>query len=187
MSQTVHLRAASSSFSHPHLYRVPRRPQVPASARPSPEVTLRKPLGVLLTLLESTLARVLASVDSKGLADMLNPLDATLTKNRGEGAASPHPYLSHLCLSQHFAGPRQRKPTSQRPEPASRPFTVEAGPTVAFSLLCFAAPRSVETRPRPYPSAVFACKPLLIGSELPHFPAPAALLFPIRAVLQAAG
>src|SRR6266568_1420520 len=177
MSQTVHLRAVSSSFSDPYLDRVHRLPQVPTPARPSPEVMSRKALGILLTFLKSTLVGVLVSVDPKGLADMLNPLDATLTKNPGGGGPP------HLILT----GPRQRKPTSQRPEPASRPFTVEAGPTVAFSLLCFAAPRSVETRPRPYPSAVFACKPLLIGSELPHFPAPAALLFPIRAVLQAAG
>jgi hypothetical protein len=31
--------------------------------------------------------RVLLSVDSKRLREKLNPLDATLTKNQGEGAA----------------------------------------------------------------------------------------------------
>src|SRR6266446_1811619 len=105
MSQTVHLRAVSSSFSDPYLYRLHGLPQVPTSTQPSPEVTLRKPLGVLLTLLESTLTRVLASVDSKGLADMLNPLDATLTKNRGEGgrlASSlliPPMFVATFCWS----------------------------------------------------------------------------------------
>jgi len=64
MSQTVHLRAPSSSFSHPYLDRVHRLPQVPTSALPFPEVMLHKPLGVLLTLLKSTLARLPASVNT---------------------------------------------------------------------------------------------------------------------------
>jgi len=36
-----------------------------------------------LTLLESTLVDLLASVENKGLTENLNPLDATLTKNIG--------------------------------------------------------------------------------------------------------
>jgi hypothetical protein len=36
--------------------------------------------------LDATLMRVLLSVDSKRLREKLNPLDATLTKNQGEGA-----------------------------------------------------------------------------------------------------
>ena len=83
MSQTVHLHAVSSSFSDPYLDRVHCLPQVPTPARPSPEVMSRKPLGILLTFLKSTLTTVLANVDSKGLVDLLSPLDATLTKNQG--------------------------------------------------------------------------------------------------------
>jgi hypothetical protein len=37
--------------------------------------------------LESTLARNLISVDSKRLTEKLNPLEATLTKNQGEGGS----------------------------------------------------------------------------------------------------
>jgi hypothetical protein len=37
--------------------------------------------------LNAALIRVLLSVDSKRLTGNLSPLDATLTKNRGEGAA----------------------------------------------------------------------------------------------------
>src|SRR5260370_77029 len=65
-------------------------------------------------------------------------------------------------------------------------FTVGEDPAVAFSPLGFATPLSVETRSWPCPSGVFACKPVLIGSELQHFPAPAVLLFPIHAGLLAA-
>lgn len=39
-----------------------------------------------LTPLESTLARLLITADSKGLTQRLNPLDATLTKKHREGA-----------------------------------------------------------------------------------------------------
>src|SRR5258708_31030046 len=99
MSQPVPLRPPSFSFSPPYLDRVHRLPQVPTSALPFPEVMLRKALGVILTLFKSTLGGVLVSVDSKGLADMLNPLDATLTKNPG-GGGPPRlilTYPTHLC------------------------------------------------------------------------------------------
>lgn len=46
--------------------------------------------GTSLSLLESTLTRHLASVDSKHLTASLNPVNATLTKNRGGGYA-PRP------------------------------------------------------------------------------------------------
>src|SRR6266436_1893754 len=90
MLQAAHLRALSSPFSHSCLYRVHRLPQaVPTSFRPSPEGISRKPLGVLLTLLKSTLAGTFVSVASKRLTSRLTsvliPLDATLTKNRGGG------------------------------------------------------------------------------------------------------
>src|SRR5713101_7634316 len=97
MSQTVHLRAASSSFSHLHLYRVPRRPQVPTSARPSPEITLRKPLVVLLTLLEST-----------------------LTKNRGEGGRLASSLLiPSICLAL-LVSPLARAQQKSLPHQVSR-------------------------------------------------------------------
>ena len=105
MLQTVHLRAVSSSFSNPYLDRVHRLPQVPAPAQPSSEVMSRKALGILLTFLKSTLVEVLVSVDPKGLADMLNSLDATLTKNPG-GGGPPHlilTYPTHLCRASDFA------------------------------------------------------------------------------------
>ena len=38
-----------------------------------------------VTLLDATLTRHLVSVASKGLTEMLSPLDATLMKTRGEG------------------------------------------------------------------------------------------------------
>ena len=118
MSQTVHLRAVSSSFSDPYLYRLHGLPQVPTSTQPSPEVTLRKPLGVLLTLLESTLTRVLASVDSKGLADMLNPLDATLTRNPGEGhslaSALLIPSICVALLVSPLAKAQEKSPPSHQ-------------------------------------------------------------------------
>jgi len=69
MLQAVQLRAVSSPSSHPYLYRVHQlRQVVQASTRPSPEAISRKPIGILLTLLNA-LTQVLASVDSK---DLLN-------------------------------------------------------------------------------------------------------------------
>ena len=94
MLKAVHLRAISSTSSHPYLYSVQPLPQVDqATSRPSPEAISRKPIRILLTLLKSTLAGVLASVASKGLTGMLTPLDATFTKKRGAGefsAGTPH-------------------------------------------------------------------------------------------------
>src|SRR5713101_632877 len=81
MAQPVQLRAVSSPFAHPYLYPVRFLPQaVPTSSRPSPRAISRKPIGILLTLLNATLTRAL---DSKRLVALLSPLDATLTKNQG--------------------------------------------------------------------------------------------------------
>src|SRR5438876_3452408 len=66
-------------------------------------------------------------------------------------------------------------------------FTVREDPPVAISRRGFVIHLSAETRPWPCPSGVFACRALLIGSEWPHFLAPAVLPFPIHAVLRAAG
>jgi hypothetical protein len=97
MSQAVHLRAVSFPSSRPYLHPVHNLPQVvQASSRPSPEAPSRKPIGILLTPLDATLTRPLASVASEGLTDMLTPLDATLTKN--QGAASPPLHQNLLRL-----------------------------------------------------------------------------------------
>src|SRR5260370_26215479 len=89
MLQAVHLRAISSPSSHPDLYSVQPLPQVDqATSRPSPEAVSRKPLGIPLTLLKSTLAGVLASLSSNGLFGMLTSL--------------------HEPFSQQTAGPRIR-------------------------------------------------------------------------------
>src|SRR5258708_37610463 len=98
MSEAVHPRAVSFPSLPPYLYSVRRLTQaLPASCRPSPEVISRKPLGVLLTLLKSTLAGTFVSVASKRLTSrltsVLTPLDATLTKNRGEGGYIPRSFL----------------------------------------------------------------------------------------------
>ncbi len=105
MSEAVHPRAVSFPSLHPYLYSVRRLTQaLPASCRPSPEVISRKPLGVLLTLLKSTLAGTFVSVASKRLTSrltsVLTPLDATLTKNRGEGGYIPRSFLLPLiCVA----------------------------------------------------------------------------------------
>src|SRR5437660_10033934 len=63
------------------------------AGRPYRRLTARKrtPLGLAywwcnVNYLESTLTEVPASVDSKALTEILNPLDATLMKNQGVGA-----------------------------------------------------------------------------------------------------
>src|SRR5258707_11953828 len=90
MSQAVQLRAVSSPFSHAYLYPIPLLSQaVPASSLPSPEVMSRKPFGILLNLLESTLAGVLASVGSKRLNGLLTRLEATLTERPGGRGLRP--------------------------------------------------------------------------------------------------
>jgi hypothetical protein len=79
MLQAVQLRAVTSAFSHSYHYPVRFLPQaVPTSSRPSPKAISRKPIGILLTLLNATLTRAL---DSKRLTALLSPLDAPLTKN----------------------------------------------------------------------------------------------------------
>src|SRR5258708_33280494 len=135
MSQTVHLRAASSSPSHPHRYRVPRRPQVPASARPSPEVTLRKPLGVLLTLLESTLARVLASVDSKGLADYAKSFRRNTYKKPGEGGRLASSLLIPPIFVALVISPLARAQQKSLPHQVSQIEVYESSEDLRESLL----------------------------------------------------
>src|SRR5260370_10601924 len=87
MLQAVQLRAVTCPFSHLYLYRVRRLPQVLTPARPSPRAISRKPVRILLTLLNATLTR---AFDSKRLTALLSPLDATLTKNQGGHHATIH-------------------------------------------------------------------------------------------------
>jgi hypothetical protein len=58
MSQAVHVSAVPSSSSFSYLYAVRRRPRVFVTlSQPGLEVPERKLLGMLLTLLESTLTK----------------------------------------------------------------------------------------------------------------------------------
>src|SRR5713226_2775652 len=66
-------------------------------------------------------------------------------------------------------------------------FTVVEDPAVAISPHGFATPPSVETRAWPCPFGALVCNTLPVGSELPHFPAPAVQHFPIHAAPPAAG
>ena len=59
----------------------------PESSHPRPLLSSQQPAPV--TALNATLMHSLASVANKRLAPNLNPLDATLTKNRGGGATLP--------------------------------------------------------------------------------------------------
>ena len=100
MLKAVHLRAVSTPSSQPYLYPLHQLPQVvPTFCRFSQVAPSRKSLSVLLTLLDATLARVLATVDSKRLTHVLTPLDATLTKNRGRGNCIASPLLSAICVA----------------------------------------------------------------------------------------
>src|SRR5260370_9308304 len=96
MLQAVQLRAVTSPFSHLYLYPVRRLPQVLTPARPSSKAISRKPIGILLTLLNATLTRTL---DSKRLTPLLSPVDATLPKNRGGHHATIHRDRSRFTLS----------------------------------------------------------------------------------------
>src|SRR5260370_2897580 len=96
MLQGVQVRAVPAPFSHLYPYRVGRLPQVLTPARPSPKAISRKPIGILLTLLNATLTRTL---DSKRLTALLSPLDATLTENQG-GPTPPsiETHAASTCL-----------------------------------------------------------------------------------------
>ena len=78
---------AASSRSVPPDLRCPGALQlefVPLNGTP---LTQSVPIStMLLSIVESTLTRRRASVDSKRFTNILNSLESTLTKNRGEGA-----------------------------------------------------------------------------------------------------
>src|SRR6266852_3493709 len=97
------------------------------------------------------------------------------------------PTISSPPRWQPFAGPRTQKPTSRKLWPPGRRVTVREGSMAAFLPPGSAVPPCVETRFWLCPSGLFACKTLLIGSELGHSPVPALLPFPIRAAPLAAG
>jgi hypothetical protein len=62
-------------------------------ATPSPTLRPTRPEGLSVTPLSATLMDLLASVANKGLTAKLSPLDATLTRNEGEGHYSWLPTL----------------------------------------------------------------------------------------------
>src|SRR6266851_891151 len=148
MLQAVHLRAVSSPSSHPYLYSVHRLPQVVPASRPSPEVMSRKPLGILLTLLKSTLVGVLASVHSKRLSRFLTRLESTLTKNRGEGGSiAPSSLLPAICLALLISPSAEAQEKSLPPHRVSRIEVYESSEELRETLqekpaLTFAAARA---------------------------------------------
>jgi hypothetical protein len=84
MAHAVHFSAVPNPYSFPCLCPVERLSiVVPRSSKHSPELTSRKPLGILVSLLNATLIGLLASVASKGVSVCSSPLDATLTKTPG--------------------------------------------------------------------------------------------------------
>src|SRR5207245_4050761 len=94
---------------------------LPTSPKPSPEVPPPKPLRILLTLLKSTLAGVLATVGSKGLGDMLSPLAATFTKKPGEGHSIASPFLIRfICLALLVSPPAKAQQKSPPPHQVSQ-------------------------------------------------------------------
>jgi hypothetical protein len=105
VSQSLHLRTVSTPPSQLYLYTVHGLPQVaPTYSLPSQVVLSCKPPSILLTLLKSTLAGTFVSVASKRLTSRLTstltPLDATLTKNRGEGGSTgPSFLLPAICVA----------------------------------------------------------------------------------------
>ena len=151
MSQTVYLRAASSSFSR-YLYRVHRLPQaVPASSRPSPKAISRQPVGIRLTLLNATLTRALANVlILKNLGLCLSPLDATLTKNRGEGGSIvPSSLLLAICAALLISPSAKAQEKSPPPHRVSRIEVYESSEELHETLqekpaLTFAAARAPQ-------------------------------------------
>jgi glucosylceramidase len=74
---------------------------MPAVPRPTPQTISHNLIRRLLSSLDATLMGVLASVHSKGLMGILTPLDATLTKNRGEGwrRLASSPLLPAVCAA----------------------------------------------------------------------------------------
>jgi hypothetical protein len=94
-----------SSSSPPSTFNRSRIPTRSERSRPcrraQPKSTRHSPL----TPLSATLTNMPISVDSKKLTEKLNPLDATLTKNHGEGGIA-HRYIV-TSLHQSFAHTRR--------------------------------------------------------------------------------
>ena len=77
---------ASSRSLSPKI-RCPRAPKLDyIRLNGAPSIPSLSISAILLSILESTLTRGRASVDSKRFTNILNSLESTLTKNRGEGA-----------------------------------------------------------------------------------------------------
>jgi hypothetical protein len=85
MAHAVHFSVVPNPYSFPCLCPVQRLSiVVPRSSKHSPELTSRKPLGILVSLLNATLIGLLASVASKGVSAMLKSFRCnTYKKPRG--------------------------------------------------------------------------------------------------------
>ena len=87
VAHTAAIAIAASSRSLPPEIPCPRAPKLDyirlngAPSMPSLSIS-----AMLVSILESTLTETPTSVDSKRFTNILNSLESTLTKNRGEGA-----------------------------------------------------------------------------------------------------
>src|SRR5205807_1490988 len=99
MLQAMQPRAVSSHSSHPYLCSLQPLPQaLQKPSEPPPEIISRKLIGILLTLLNTTLTRAFLSVDSKRLTRLLTRLESTLTRNQG-GPLTSAALLPAICVT----------------------------------------------------------------------------------------
>src|SRR5438067_24431 len=107
-----------------------------------------KGLNISPSPLEPTLARVLATVGSKGLGDMLSPLAATFTKKPGEGHSIASPFLIRsICLALLVSPPAKAQQKSPPPHQVSQIEVYESSEDLHETLqekpaLTFAAARA---------------------------------------------
>jgi hypothetical protein len=99
-------------FSHPISTRPKRSRRIPLSTLQCALTDKHRDLPVFgrnpshSSPLDATLIRVLLSVDSKRLREKLSSLDATLTKNQGEGAAFSWAFRYSVDSASPIAGDR---------------------------------------------------------------------------------
>jgi len=86
MAHAVHFSVPPNPYSFPCLCPVQRLSiVVPRSSKHSPELTSRKSLGILVSLLNATLIGLLASVASKRVSVMLKSFRCNTYKKPGGG------------------------------------------------------------------------------------------------------
>ena len=87
VAHSAAIAIAESSLSIPPDLRCPRALQLDFGPLDGTRSTQSVPISAMfLSILESTLTETPTSVDSKRFTNILNSLESTLTKNRGEGA-----------------------------------------------------------------------------------------------------